>query len=416
MQKEGGLGEFYWRRFLRLFPAMAVVCLALLTFGSLIFDANQIRKDLIYGALYVSNWTRMLEPGDPKYLGHFWSTAVEEQFYLIWPACFILLNKIRRPLAWTAVVAAFLASIGWRIYLISTGSSVTRVYNGLDTRADELLIGCTLAFLTSSQVIFEKFRRACLLAHPVAAAFIIGVTCFGSNGAPWLTSYGHTLVSLATAIIICAALGPDDTLLKRTLEWAPLVSTGKISYGLYLWHYPIAFGMLVILKMPVALAAPAGILFSFLAAKISFHLIEQPLLKYKHDIARPKAVYFGTISAIISILGMALGMSYYWKPEISYLLDDTPMTIEAYGPHHLGFAEKFNVQPDGNSAFWFRTSRFVPRDTKVLINEVEQPAPYIQDKGLVVVGPRILERGKLAIRLVDSTGRARSNSVYLEVE
>jgi len=416
MQKNGSLGEFYWRRFLRLFPAMAIVCLAFLAFGSLIFDADQIGKDLIYGTLYVSNWTRMLPPGDPKYLGHFWSTAVEEQFYLIWPIFFILLANIRRPLAWVALFTVILTSICWRIYLINNDTPVVRIYNGLDTRADELLIGCALAFLSSSQVIFEKFRRACLAAYPIAAIFIMGVTYFGSNGASWLTSYGHTLVSLAAAILICAALGTDDTYLKRALEWAPLVKTGKISYGLYLWHYPIAFGFLIVLKVPIALAAPIGIGLSFVAAKISFKLVEQPLLKYKHEIDPKRAARLGTTTVFLSILGMTLGMSYYWKPEISYFFDDTPMTIEAYGPHQLGLTEKFNVQPDGNSAFWFQTSRFVPRDTRVLINEIEQPEPYFNGKGLVLVGPKIPERGRLVIRLVDSTGRARSNSVYLEVK
>jgi peptidoglycan/LPS O-acetylase OafA/YrhL len=86
------LAIFYWHRFVRLFPALLFLCAIYLAFGLIFLDKNQTWLDLESSLSYAANWTRAFVDGAPQYLGHTWSTAIEEQFYLLWPA---LLLRVR---------------------------------------------------------------------------------------------------------------------------------------------------------------------------------------------------------------------------------------------------------------------------------------------------------------------------------
>jgi len=140
---------FYRRRALRLLPALALVCLAVLLFMGLVANSwNQAWREIAIVAFYAGNWTRALGTGLPQYLGHTWSLAIEEQFYIRWPALLLAILALNPTIisSLRLILALVIAVTCWRIFLALYGASADRLYNGTDTRADALLIGAALAF------------------------------------------------------------------------------------------------------------------------------------------------------------------------------------------------------------------------------------------------------------------------------
>jgi len=414
LNRQDGLSEFYWRRFLRLFPAMALVCLALLAVRPFLTDPEQPLVDVLYGALYVANWTRVWGPGDPRYLGHLWSVAIEEQFYLLWPAIFATLVMFRRrtSVALTALLVA--ASIAWRLHLIDAGAPIARIYNGSDTRADQLLIGCVLALCIgqgSGHSLVERWTRR--LAPSMLSCLVLLTTLVASD-APWMLAFGHTAAALATAVLLAAVAQPAPGWLQSCLAWRPLIGVGKISYGLYLWHYPVSL-MLLLGGVPLLVRIVLTFVISFIAAALSFRFVERPILRFRVSVPPERAKVLGAAAATLSLVGIAVGVSAYWRADIEFALDPTPMQIEAYGPESLTPGGIYNTQPDGRSAFWFRGSRRIPKDTRLVIGGQVQPAASINGSILVVVGPEIHGIGTMSMQFIGPDGQPRSTSVPLQI-
>jgi peptidoglycan/LPS O-acetylase OafA/YrhL len=277
------LGKFYIKRALRLLPAFA--CLLIILLPVALFSKHHGTEDLndmAMAATYLMNWNRALNwfPGGGGFVGHTWSLAMEEQFYFIWP--FILLALIRTKQAAPVIIIALIAAmLSWRLYLVQTGASTARTYDGFDTHADSLLIGCAIAFTPLGPKMKSRARRLVLL--PIAALLIIMLT-FHLNS-PRTQGFGMTLAGLAAAWIMIAAL--QDGFLKTLLSIKPLVYTGRISYGWYLWFYPIfIFGTHA---LPKTNEKPLAVIASYLAAMTSYHLVERPFLRLKERF-EPKAI------------------------------------------------------------------------------------------------------------------------------
>lgn len=263
------LRRFYIRRVLRLFPAYAAMLLAAIAFSTWVLHDTAIYKAALVSIVYVMNWSRAFQWVPDASLGHTWSLSMEEQFYIVWPALFILLRG-RRPLAW--LVAALAAMVVWRNVLVLGGSTPERIYNGFDTHADTLLIGCILAVARPGPRLGALAGR--FAALPVIALIAI-LTAFPYRS-PFVQTAGFSLAGLATAWVIVAAMQPGW--LKRALSLRALTYTGKISYGLYLWHVPIVMlgpkfihGTLSLLLIPL----------SFAVAALSHAFIEKPFLRLK---------------------------------------------------------------------------------------------------------------------------------------
>ena len=108
------LAIFYWHRFVRLFPALLVLCAIYLAFGLAFLDKNQTWMDLGSSMSYSANWTSAFVQGCP-YLGHTWSLAIEEQFYLLWPSLLLLtLKATNRYICALATLCLFVAVPVWR--------------------------------------------------------------------------------------------------------------------------------------------------------------------------------------------------------------------------------------------------------------------------------------------------------------
>ena len=279
--------RFYLRRILRLFPALVVVAAACVIYAELELPADQVTRmwhDVFATATYHMNWVEALRQQPPfGLLDHAWSLSIEEQFYVVWPLVLIVAHRLWgiRGVAGVAVVGA-LASAGARLALVHHGSPDIRVYYGLDTHSDGILIGCALA---AWAMLWPGLPDA--LRHPVTRWFgpvaLVAVGTAASTVA--LTSralyeWGYMLFGLAAALLIADLYARGLT--SRPLRWAPLVAVGRISYGLYLWHWPV---FIVINGSRVHWSPLPPTLLRFavsgVAATLSFVLVEQPFLRLK---------------------------------------------------------------------------------------------------------------------------------------
>ena len=291
------LGAFWLRRARRLLPALLVVLLAVVVaFRDLLAAAElaMLRTDALAALAYVANW-RMIYRGDdyfaresaPSPLQHTWSLGIEEQFYLLWPLIVVGLLALgprwRRRGAVLALCLAGAAASAICAALLFDPLAINRAYFGTDARAQALLTGCALGVLLSWWG-EDRGRRPGWVVDGAANAALVGVVAIGwlwlnADGTdPWLYRGGFTLGALAVAAVIAHAVLSPGAVVARVLSLLPLVWIGKISYGLYLWHWPL-FQLLNAER--TGIAGP-GLLALRLAATlavsvVSYILIEQPV-------------------------------------------------------------------------------------------------------------------------------------------
>jgi peptidoglycan/LPS O-acetylase OafA/YrhL len=294
-QSRVGLRNFWARRARRLLPAAAVALAGVLLYGATIASADQLRSlrgDVLAALGYVGNW-RFYFSGQhyaqlfsaPSPVLHFWSLAIEEQFYLVFPIVVAFVawtSRDRRSVLGAVLGAGIVASVLAGRALYTTGGS-SRVYYGTDTRAAELLIGALFAVIVSGRV---APRRA-TSARMRTLATIAGVTALGlmiwwwatvEQSAPWLYRGGLALHACCAVIVIAAAR--VDGPFARVLAWRPLAALGLISYGVYLFHWPIFLWLTPDRTglAPVPLFA-LRLLVTLTLAIASFVFVEQPILR-----------------------------------------------------------------------------------------------------------------------------------------
>ncbi len=288
---------FWQRRARRLLPALFVMLAVVAGWVALLQRAQlpALRGAMAAAAGYVSNWWLIAHNSSyfarfapPSPLGHLWSLAVEEQFYLIWPWLVLLgLRLVRgRPDSsrgyWLAAATMLLAaaSAGLMAVLYHPGYDPTRVYDGTDARAFALLIGAALAFARPSRTMpADPARRARVLLDGagVTGLIIIAVLIWRtSQYSPSLYRGGMVLLSVATAAVVLAVVSPASQL-GRLLGWGPLRWLGVRSYAIYLWHFPI-----IVLTTPAGSAdslprAALQVGASVALAALSWRFIEEPI-------------------------------------------------------------------------------------------------------------------------------------------
>ena len=296
------LRRFYARRALRLLPAVLALCAVLLIVGPVasgVAARNALWKGVAGTVFYFANWQQAFGLLPLFQLtDHTWSLAIEEQFYLVWPPVLLLtltwsrrrgLDPIKAAITVALVLAA--ASAVLRFQLWHGASSVDRLYYGTDTRADSLLIGAALglAFATGR---LEWARKVLPALAPWVLVAILIIFGFVHRSDSALYRGGLTGLAVLVAILIGGlALSPDSAV-GRILSLPPLVAIGRISYGIYLWHWPI-FRYLHEAELGLGWweTQLVRIAVSLAAATASFFILERPMLKLRHRFDPPIQKY-----------------------------------------------------------------------------------------------------------------------------
>ncbi|HEX7838912.1 MAG TPA: acyltransferase [Kofleriaceae bacterium] len=264
------LKKFYYRRTLRIFPTYYLM-LGCITALVLLDAASEVSvRDLVHAVTYTTNYEAQRAP----VLAHTWSLAVEEQFYLLWPAIFLF---VRPRFAVRIAAFAMLAVPIYRLYfgMVSTGHVL--VASTFGSTADMIATGCVLAGwrdeLHGRTWYLRLIRSPLLLALPIV---VLGINMAqGFFKLYWLV--GISVQCVCIALIIDAAMENHDSAIGKVLNWRPLVLIGTWSYSLYLWQQVF----LDPANHSVVATFPQNLVFVFAAGVVSYYAIEKPLLRMR---------------------------------------------------------------------------------------------------------------------------------------
>ena len=309
------LGSFWARRARRLLPALFLVLVAIAAYvvlngrfgppgSSAQVDLSALRGDALATLFYVANWHSIFahqsyfaQFSAPSPLEHTWSLAIEEQFYLVWPPLLLLILTLAkgrwRKVGAIVTITGALISAGL-MALLYHGGDPTRVYFGTDTHAFDMLAGATIAMVAAARPQPGKTARKVLhLAAPVA----IGLLCvfwvtagtpastagtLGSLPRGYMFHGGFLLCAVLAALVVAEVRQFHQGPLGTVLSIQPLRWIGTISYGIYLWHWPI---FVYLNQARTGWSQPgldlARVGLTLIVATASYYLVERPIRQHK---------------------------------------------------------------------------------------------------------------------------------------
>lgn len=308
------LYAFWGRRCRRLFPALLSLMPAVAMYGKFFArpeDLQALRNEALASLGYVANWRAIM--GEKSYwqlfsapspLEHTWSLSIEEQFYVAWPllAAWLLPRRGARGLLVVALGLSVVSAVA--MWLLFVPGDNSRAYLGTDTRMGAILIGAALAVLWRPGRHVSPLAVKSLDVAGIAAAAALGVawcTLHGTN--PLLYRGGFWLTELCVlTLIACAVVGPRS-LVARALSLRPLTWLGSISYGVYLWHWPVN----VFLSAERTHLQGVGLqalrfAVTFAIALISYRFLEQPIRRHGVPFSRPQFVLPAAVAASVLLI------------------------------------------------------------------------------------------------------------------
>jgi peptidoglycan/LPS O-acetylase OafA/YrhL len=286
---------FYARRARRILPAALTVIVAVVVAGGILLNdlrSAQIHHDAVWAALFGSNVNFIRQATDYFTEGmaatspfqHYWSLAVEEQFYLVWPALFLLVARLHGlrlfglRIRWRArlgvtVCCLGAASFAWSV--TTTASTPAAAYFSTFTRAWELALGALIGLATTGATRLP--RRLAATASAAGVALFV-VACAVIDSSTPFPGAAALLPTLAAALLIVGGLSDAPPLANRVLCIPPLRFLGRISYSIYLWHWPfVVFAAALYPTMSKTIQMRLLILIiTFAVSTLSFYLVEQP--------------------------------------------------------------------------------------------------------------------------------------------
>ncbi len=303
----GYFGSFYARRFLRIFPLyyafLTVVLLAVPRFApTLVHDAARLESRQIWFWTYLTN-IGMAFHADWNALPHFWSLAVEEQFYLLWPAVVLMFNAatLRR-----LTQGLFVAALATRLGLLFAGVRPEAVFVLTPARMDTLAVGALIAILSRDEGTRAQLSRWSLLVLRVGSAGLIGIIVVTGTLAqydPLVQTLGYSLLALWFGALLVKVISASPTSrLRRIMTWGGLRHLGLRSYALYVVH-PMAliavrrFAQVNGLPRVLGSGMVSQVVFwmlclglSLAVAEASWHLLEKRCLSLKRYFPYPRPV------------------------------------------------------------------------------------------------------------------------------
>ncbi|PFY68557.1 acyltransferase family protein [Bacillus wiedmannii] len=363
------LKKFWLSRARRLLPGMLVMLVITLAWITIFHSSllEKMRGDSLAALFYVSNWWYIYHKlsyfdnfNQISPLNHFWSLAVEEQFYVVWPFIISLgLYYIKKQSRMILLIClgAFASALAMAI-LYEPGVDPSRIYYGTDTRAFSLLIGAVLALVWPSNRLANKIipKARFILDVVGGIALIIILVMFWKTNQydPFLYKGGMVLLSIATALLV-ANLAHPASRIAQFLRFRPLRWVGVRSYGIYLWHYPI-----LTLTTPKEntgdfsiIRAILQFLLIILIAQISWKFIEKPIrqgalrnIQFKN--LRLQNVTLGVKLALVCSLFFSsiavLGLSNASKAKENYQQEKVEAVQTQPAPHPVAVWENPNQE------------------------------------------------------------------------
>ena len=283
------LKAFYGRRFLRLMPVYFVALLAVAVFVMTVLPVNLQSVHLVrvgLAALYQSNTSYVFGiTSGWEYLGHTWSLSQEEQFYFVWPFALIILLRFKvRP---QRVVIGLCSLTGlvilWRIYLTFQGAHFMRLYKGIDTHLDPMLLGCAAALVYHFG--WVRFGKWLNTAGVVSYIALVSMCLFTRDDQAFTFYIVLPVAALSCCVLILWSLHSSDV--SRLLSVRPLRLCGRFSYSLYLWHWFIYKAMFGLVPGASTGRLVLSVALSFMTAFASYYFIEKPFLSHKKRLTPP---------------------------------------------------------------------------------------------------------------------------------
>ncbi len=338
------LARFWVRRARRLLPALLLLLLVVVGYAALFSPPGMypgLRGDAFSSLFYVANWHFIVEgsnyfarTGPTSPLLHTWSLAVEEQFYLVWPIVVVVVLRTRFALRLLLVVSV-IGALGSALAMafLYTPATQNRVYYGTDTRVQSLLIGAALSVgltlaanrrsqpgaITSTPSAWEARNKTTRWVY-----IVVGIAGIAATAALWTLVTvddafafrgGFILAAASTACVLASVVGAPGSALATVLAFGPLRYLGRISYGMYLWHFPL---FLWLTASNTGLVGARLFILRFVCtviiATVSYYAVEQPI-RQRRFLRTPLK---GWVAAPVSILTV-----------VAVVLAATPVTVMA---------------------------------------------------------------------------------------
>ncbi|AKU16772.1 hypothetical protein VV02_14330 [Luteipulveratus mongoliensis] len=320
---------FYLRRARRLLPALLVMLVGVSLLAPRIMGSQTpgtIRGDGIAALFYVANWRMIItgqsyfeQFGAPSPFRHTWTLAIEEQYYLLFPLLLLLLLRIfRQRRSWGPVLVVGALGLLSALVMswVNKPGDPSRVYYGTDARMQDILVGAVLALVLHRM---GKARVAALAQHRGVLAVLGWVTAAGTLAAflwlpadGWVFSGGFLLFDVMFVFLVLSVELAPTTSIARIISTPVLAWVGKLSYGLYLWHWPI-FIFLSPDRVDLGTVPLMALRFAvtFAVATASFYLVEDPIRRGSLRRRLGPRVSPAVSTASIGVTAVLIGISAY---------------------------------------------------------------------------------------------------------